>query len=375
MALVLSSSHFPGLRNERMTGLLSLSPSLRRMENNGNGTCRARMQDIDVVLEAQLRDSQTGWSVGSFGAIAEFHHTEQEPLLVCEPLARATAQGAIRIDRTKDVTPIAWEALSANPARWQQGVALCLPEAAAASAQRSVLTELGPDAGAILPADRDAILFDMGLGQRNIDFCVRTSDADLIGVLRAAAGTSVLDDHSPAMAAILKAHPHRVAISAIGRCEVFQKIGGPETGGVSPTGPHTHVLPKLMAAGRTHSANTPIPENLVPGMMIHPGSPVMTALGAHRDFDRGLYDSFQALMAQWAPAGYMETKRRVWRALEVGEPPEPEGIAVDRLSRAARRIALRQFAHTSPASAVLADWLAVHDRGPADADPDLHSTS
>lgn len=70
------------------------------------------------------------------------------------------------------MTPIAWEALSKNPDRWQQGIALCLPEHDATRSVRAVPTELGADELAIRPEDRDAILFDMGLGQRNLDFCI-----------------------------------------------------------------------------------------------------------------------------------------------------------------------------------------------------------
>jgi hypothetical protein len=329
-------------------------------------------QELEALLETHLRDWNTGWSVGSFGALAEFHQAAQERTLMAAPLLQATARGAIRIERTHGVTPIAWEALSANPARWQHGVALCLPDAEATMSGRTVLTELGPDTAAILAADRESLLFDMGLGQRNVDFCVRTADPELIAVLRSAVEQNVLDAANPAMAAILKAHPHRVAISGIGRCEVFQKIGGPETDGVSPTGPHTHVLPKLMAAGRTHSANTPIADGLIPAMMIHPGNPVVTGLGMPRDFDRELYDAFQTLLSKWAPAGYMETKRRVWSAVRAGSPPEAEAAAADRISRAARRIALRQFTHLSPGTAALTKWLSAHDHGPVDADPELH---
>jgi len=247
------------------------------------------MLALEQVLERQLADWQAGWNIGSFGAIAEFHQDQGEPAPVAGPLVRATARGALRIERTEDVVPIAWEALSKDPARWQQGIALCLPDAEAMRPARQVLTELGPDRDAIRPEDRGAIVFDMGLGQRNLDFCVRTADPGLIAVLRAQMGRALTEPGNPAMGAILAAHPHRVALSALGRCEVYQKIGGPDTGGKSPPGPHTHVLPKLMVAGRTHSANVPIPEGLMPAMSLHPGSPVMTALGE----DRAAVDSFR----------------------------------------------------------------------------------
>jgi hypothetical protein len=140
---------------------------------------------------------------------------------------------------------------------------------------RAALTELGPDREALNPRDRPAILFNMGLDQPQVDFCIRTDDPTLLAVLRANLGRSVMDPDDLVMAAILAAHPHRVALSRIGRVEVWQKIGGPDTGGVSPVGPHTHVLPKLLRARRSHSANMPIPGGLVPVAGFHPASPIM----------------------------------------------------------------------------------------------------
>ncbi|MEM7547509.1 MAG: hypothetical protein AAF367_18420 [Pseudomonadota bacterium] len=329
------------------------------------------MANLRETLETQLTDWQAGWSVGSFGAIAEFHQDEGEDTIIAEPLARATARGAIRIERTDGAVPIAWEALSKDPTRWQQGVAICLPTAEALRAKRTALTALGPDEAAIRPEDRGAILFDMGLGQRNVDFCIRTADPDLIGVLRAAEGRPLTETGNPAMGAILKAHPHRVALSALGRCEVFQMIGGPDTGGKSPEGPHTHVLPKLMAAGRTHSANMPVPDGLTPALNLHPGSPMMTPLGVDKAFDDDLFAAFQALLETWGPEGYVETKRRVWSAIEEGRDVEPDEAAATRIERTARRNAIRQRARINGVDASLAAWSAAHDRGAHDADADM----
>lgn len=329
------------------------------------------MENLARVLEEHLRDWQAGWNIGSFGAIAEFHQDQGERTVVDAPLERATNRGAIRISRTEGVRPIAWEALSKDPRRWQQGVALCLPEAEACRPARTVLTELGPDDDAIRPQDRDAILFDMGLGQRNLDFCVRTADQALTATLRAAAGRPLAAPDNPAMGAILKAHPHRVALSAMGRCEVYQMIGGPDTGGKSPEGPHTHVLPNLLKAGRTHSANTPIPDGLMPVMSLHPGSPVMTPLGADRDFEPQLFSAFQRLLVAWGPEEYTATKDRVWAALDSAEAPEHDSNATSRLGRTARRNALRQRARQFGNSALLLSWLNAHDKGASDADADM----
>ncbi|MEM6678685.1 MAG: hypothetical protein AAF675_12520 [Pseudomonadota bacterium] len=329
------------------------------------------MPDLAQMLERYLTDWQAGWNVGSFGAIAEFHQDAGEPTVVAGSLERATARGAIRIERTEGVEAVAWESLSKNPRRWQQGVALCVPIGEGERARRRTLTELGPDEAAIRPADRGAIVFDMGLGQRNIDFCVRSSDPDLVAVLRSACGRALSEPGNPAMGAILAAHPHRIALSALGRCEVYQMIGGPATGGKSPEGPHTHVLPQLMKAGRTHSANTPIPNGLMPAMSLHPGSPVITPLGEDREFDAPLFEAFQALLADWDVSGIVQTKARVWAALDAGDAPEPDALAEGRTARTARRIAIRQRARLAGASPLLAAWSEAHDHGAIEADADM----
>lgn len=195
-----------------------------------------------------LADWRASWSMGSWGAVAEFHHDAGEPA-VTAPLERATARGAIRLTGLDAAEPVAYETVSPKPHRRTVAVVLCLPDAAAARAGRVVLTELGPDAEAVRPEDRAGILFDMGLGQPQVDFCVRVTDPALVATLRSALGRPLLSPVDPALVAILAAHPHRVALTNLGRVEVYQKIGGPDTGGVSPAGPHTHVLPKLLASG------------------------------------------------------------------------------------------------------------------------------
>jgi hypothetical protein len=320
-----------------------------------------------AILRTELESWECGWSIGSFGAIGEFHQDEGEELHVdaTQALARATARGAIRIVPRPDMTAVAYELLSPRAHRWSQGIALCLRGAEALRAQRTELTELGPDTEAIRPCDRDAILFDIGLAQPQIDFCIRTRDPDLLAVLRASCGRPTFA--SEAGGAILAAHPHRVVISHLGRAEVYQKIGGPETGGVSPAGPHTHVLPNLLAARRTHSANTPIPDGLVPCAFLHPANPVMTTLGGDKPFNGAQFAAFQAYLDLYGPPPYVETKRRVWAALDAARDPASIAEPETRLERTALRNALRQAARQSEAAgdaaraARIAAWRAHFD--------------
>jgi len=314
------------------------------------------MLDLADVLRRQLLDPAAGWSIGGFGAVAEFCRDAAEPTEIARPLACATRRGAIRFDDLTGVRPVAWEHARGRSRRWSHGVALCLPTTGATGAARSELTELGPDDGAVRAADRTAILFDLGLALSHVDFCVRTDDADLIGVLRDSLGRPALAHGSPAMAAILKAHPHRIAISSVGRVEVFQKIGGPDTGGVSPEGPHTHLLPKLLAAGRAHAATTPIPPGWTPAATLHPANPTTDLLGRERPFDTEAHQAFQTMFDAWAPPTLRDLKRRVVRAIRDGASPGDFDPPSGRHERATIKATLRQLAASNDGRTVLRAW-------------------
>lgn len=304
------------------------------------------MPDILDVLRDHLLDPTAGWSMGSFGAVAEFHQDRGEFLEADAPalLVRATTRGAIRldVDAAAQLVPVAYEALSPRPHRWSHGLALCLPQKESAMNGRKVLTELGPDDEAVRPADRKAVLFDTGLDLPQCDFCIRTEDPDLLAILRANIGRSLFDPGRPAGDAMMRAHPHRVALTRVGRIEVFQKIGGPDTGGVSPSGPHTHLLPQLLKARRTHSANTPIPRYHVPLGYLHPANPVMDSMGRDRDFDIGDHARFQNLFERFARRDLPNLRKAVLDGLARRNEPERFLLQSDRFTRATVRITLRQ---------------------------------
>ncbi|PWK73879.1 hypothetical protein [Aminobacter sp. AP02] len=304
------------------------------------------MSFLEQLLRRHLTDWRSGWSMGTFGAIAEFHQDDGEVAVIDDLLTRATRRGGVRIDRkmVHELVPVAYETLSPKRHRWSQTLALCLPEAKARRSGNSVLTEIGPDDHAIRGIDRTGILFDMGLSLPQCDFCIRTSDPKLLTMLRANLGGSVFDPANGAMPAILNTHPHRVALTNIGRVEVYQKIGGPDTGGVSPAGPHTHVLPKLLKGGRTHSANAPIPEGLLPLGALHPGNPVIDPLGNDRSFDLHLHAEFQELLGVFGTAESLAGKNAVHEALDVAMGAEQALVPAGRFARSAARIALRQKA-------------------------------
>lgn len=223
-----------------------------------------------ATLQRHARDAATGWSLGIFGAIAEFMRVGEEPARVRvedDLIEIVTDRGGLRVLPDDAAIILDYEMPSRHEARRVRALAACLPMERAARAGRSAVTEIGPDAAALREEDRDAMLFDLGIGLGTVEACIRTRAPELITALRAAQGETLFGAQG-LIGSILAHAPPRVFISALGRIEVYQAI--PPVDGRSPDGPHTHVLPKLLAHRRTHAANIPIPESWVPCLSIHP---------------------------------------------------------------------------------------------------------
>lgn len=321
------------------------------------------MTGIDHLdfLAGQLADIEAGWSIGTFGAIAEFTREAEEPAelnRMGNGISVVTEKGALRIVSHPELRLIASESLTAES--WSHRIALCLPLKSSAMSRRTTLTEIGPDSGALRAQDRNSVLFDLGLGALQIDACIRVSDCDIVAALRGRTGKSLFASENDAMRIILAANPHRVFVSCIGRAEVFQPIAPP--GGKSPDGPHTHVLPKLLAHGRTHAATEPLPEGWIPCAHLYPAHPLRDKFGRSRAFRRDYHDAFRAVLERYGLSESEALKREVVQAVMAARRPDTLPLRTDRFARATVRVALRQLSATEPMSPALAEWLSAHDR-------------
>ena len=309
------------------------------------------------LLQEQLRDATCGISIGCLGAIAEFHDAEADVHDDACGVTAISTRGALRIALRGSESVLAYEALSAADDAWQYGIAVLNRHERGNGPARAVLTELGADADAIRAHDRAAVLFDLGVGMPNVDYCVRTSEAALIARLRQHIGEKVAQAGHPLIEAVIEASPHRVALSGVGRIEVYQAIDRHKT----PSGPHTHLLPALLARRRTHSANIPLPPRCVPLVTLHPENPLFDAEGQRRPFAQIAYARFEAVLAAHGLPEYVEEKARLRAAVAAGEDPADYRAPRGRSGRLAMRIALRQLLH-GPAHRTLEQWLARHRR-------------
>ncbi len=292
-------------------------------------TRSSRIEAVSALLCDALDDPGTAWSLGSFGAIAEFMRDPDEAVSAQpdDRLGMATERGAIALSACSDLRPVAYETAVASG--WNHAVALCLPEATCAMSRRGVVTELGPDREAARERDRDAILFDLGLDLLAVDACVRTSDPEAVACLRSGVGRPLFDPANPIGRHLVAMSPHRVFLARVGRIEVYAPIPGP--GGTSPEGPHTHVLPKLLHSGRTHAATTPIPAGWVPCAALHPAHPYKDMMGRRIAFDAARYEAFQILLDRWGDPDLLAVKR--------GGEPRPDSPVSGRHAQGARRVA------------------------------------
>jgi hypothetical protein len=315
-----------------------------------------------AFLAEQIEDAETQWSLGTFGAIAEFMRDADESATLLREKASVSAvtpRGGIRIAPLADMRLIAFETTTKES--WSHRVALCLPSDRSAMSRRTVLTEIGPDKDALRAEDRKSILFDLGVDGLQVDAHVRVSDPTVAAQLRSHAGQPLLQPGNPAMGIVLAANPHRVFVSRLGRVEVFQPIPPPD--GKSPDGPHTHVLPKLLQHRRTHAATEQIPDGWVPCAHLYPAHPARDALGRDRPFDAGRHDAFQKMLARFGDPKLVEFKQRVMAAVAAGEEPAAVPLTGHRFLRTNVRVALRQLKAAQQELPSLHAWMAAHERG------------
>src|SRR5262245_60817919 len=110
-------------------------------------------------LAGQLADTEAGFSLGTFGAIAEFTRDSGEPVSLHrsgEVIGVVTGRGGLRLEPHLELRLIASE--SPTSEAWSHRVALCLPQTSCAMNRRVELTEIGVDTDALRGEDCGGVL-------------------------------------------------------------------------------------------------------------------------------------------------------------------------------------------------------------------------
>ncbi|MGH6938094.1 DUF1289 domain-containing protein [Hypericibacter sp.] len=228
--------------------------------------------EILAFVAGKLRSREGSWAIGCYGGVAEFRAEAGEDCEIAVDGERVTARtdrGALRLRIGDAVRALA---LYETPGQQDlRAIFLVVARLRAGLPVASGLSALGADRAAILPQDRGQGLYDLGLRRTITRFCIRTDKAALVETLTPALGQS-WPNYLPAVgAAILRESPVRVVESALGRAEVRTPI--PPPGAASIPGPHTHLLPDLLAMGREMGPGFELPEAYAPGAIFYPSPP------------------------------------------------------------------------------------------------------
>jgi hypothetical protein len=213
-------------------------------------SCRPLDEAPAAIIRRHLEDPAHRWSVGTYGAIGEFEYEagEAELQIDLDRLTVASRRGSLRVHDLREARAFGL----ADDTGITREIAFCSPRVGAARAVVSVL---------------DATTFDIGIAAPHIDMLVRlrAGDRETQELLRACVGRPLSRE---AAAAIGRTSPARILVSPIAWLEVDQPI--PPPGGRSPDGPHTHLLPHLLALGLERAPGSPLPAGLYCGLSLYP---------------------------------------------------------------------------------------------------------
>ena len=301
-------------------------------------------------------DRANGWSIGTFGAIGEFRCVADERMSVAHRAGGVeilTARGGMRIAPTVVLRPVAWDYLSSDGQSWGHMLAFCVKR----SIEDSPFIEyLGVDVAALRKRDRGAALFDLGVAAGTTRMCIRATGSCLKTVLKRACGR-LLQESPDLLAEIMREQPHRILLSPAGRIEVFQSI--PPVNGISPIGPHTHLLFKLAVSRRLHAATAPIPPGWQSVLTLHPLSPWRTPLGERRPFDPAADQAFASLLHRFGQPVEAGLAADIIEAISQGLPPAEFDWPKTRRLRAKGRIVLRRL--QVQGNRDVSEWRRLHD--------------
>jgi hypothetical protein len=226
------------------------------------------LDELRTFVMSTLRPGVGTWISSIRGAVAEFCVEEGEEIRLdasSDTVNAATARGAISFHLSDGIHALS--ARISNDTEKRSIIVLTIPRSAATPAPFG-LSCIGADSESIQPEKRHEILYDFGLGSAVLSFGIRTFDQTLITNLNHRTGQPYQTFLGEIGDAILCLSPTRVIRNAIGRIEVFAPI--PQPGGRSPSGPHTHFLPKQLNQTGDMPANLRVPDSYLPCFSYYP---------------------------------------------------------------------------------------------------------
>jgi predicted Fe-S protein YdhL (DUF1289 family) len=261
-------AEWPLASEERRSAIWTLLP--RRFDGLGIAVTKLPWPpgEIAEFVGRSLQQKSGTWSMGCYGAVAEFLCSHDEACHVTvagETITARSARGALRLTIGEHV-----RALQLRAGNDYGPIFLTVLKARASLPVATALTALGPDKDAIQPECRDQPWFDLGLGRDDLRFGVRSSVRELQNTLNLLSGLPLFEVLQDAGAAIIAHARARIIESPLGRAEIYTPI--PPPGGQSPDGPHTHLLPRHLATCRATPPGIDLPPVYALGATYYPGA-------------------------------------------------------------------------------------------------------
>ena len=301
-------------------------------------------KDFVKLLSKMFADGSYGFSVGSSGALAEFPaSTDTRSLSEEHTFSASVPEGAIAIKPLSNLRWVAYETLSRKTSHWNYALIAHADKTPFFSSKRTLLTELGVDNDSLKPPKNREIIFDLGLGLDNADFCIRTSDFALKNILRKYSGKNIAIEGHPVLKVLIDESPTRVVRNAFCRIEVYQAISRTKT----PDGPHTHLLLTLLS-GASPSRQDFLPRGRLPVFFAQPPSPLYRTQDKVSVLDEKLYQKFQDILVHFGWPTYIEAKRTTHNQLMENGGQADFAWSNDFLTRAGQKVACRQFVYLGP---------------------------
>lgn len=216
-------------------------------------------------VERRFSDASGVFVVGVYGAVAEVMREPGEAYEARRSglsLTLRTRRAALRVEAPDYLTAFEMTRPSGPPL-----IALAAPAGRVGPPGPGALTALGPDHEALLAHDAGGARFDVGLGRSAARFSIRCS-APLAERIGAHCGAPWPECLERIRAAVVEESPVRVVEASRLRAEVDAAIPPPD--GASPEGPHTHLLPGLVAQGFDAPPTLALPKGYVLSALFHP---------------------------------------------------------------------------------------------------------
>jgi hypothetical protein len=258
---------------------------------------------LKEVILSSASNPRAAWAIVRNGAVAEFsiaaddrvsHYFDSKTNVVVAD----TQKARLKLTLDDSIKPIVAETAAYRCSPWSQSVYLCIPEQDAYMSYRKTLTHVGSRC-----EDQNGELWDIGIGNDSLDFCIVVQDAQLQQVLKKKEGTCIIDD-TEYLKEIVRFSPARLVMTKFASILVRQRI--PIQGENDVKGPHTHLLPHII---RNHiTFPIPIDGKLRSIIQVDPFGSVIDGDGKYYDWAGFEKDPFQSLLRINGPSNYLQHK-------------------------------------------------------------------